>query len=155
MSKHMTLEYCHMGTERKIMIDDVMDTSLKGVWLSIANNFKGCASEDQDVLLSQEELSEFIEILTLVLNRKKGGGVIMNFEFYYPPVPPYKNGIAPGLQIIAYKHYNNYILQKLNAQIIREFKTKFFARRFINFLSKSCFNIHWIGGENPLCIRHF
>jgi hypothetical protein len=70
MSKHITLEYNHMDTERKIIIDDVRDTSLNGVWLSVANNFKGCENEEQDVLLTQEELSEFIGILTIILNRK-------------------------------------------------------------------------------------
>lgn len=71
MSKHMTIEYNHMGTERKIKIDDVRDISLKGVWLTVANNFEGCENEEQDVLLSQEDLLELIEILTMVSKRKE------------------------------------------------------------------------------------
>ena len=79
MSKHITLEYSggKVNLKRKIQIDDVRgDDSLDGIWLTITYDY-GDGNDGMDgmidALLTEQEFSEFIQVLTVVLNHKKEG----------------------------------------------------------------------------------
>jgi hypothetical protein len=74
----------------------------------------------------------------------------MAFECYYPPIPPYKNGISQDKQLVVYKRYDGYVIQTLMGKIVKELCTSIFLRQNIRKLKKQGFDIHWIKGDSPL-----
>jgi hypothetical protein len=74
----------------------------------------------------------------------------MAVELYYPPLPPFKNGISPDRQLVAYKRYDGYVIQTLMGKIVKEMDTGIFLRRNIRKLEEQGFDIHWVKGDSPL-----
>jgi hypothetical protein len=74
----------------------------------------------------------------------------MAFECYYPPIPPFKNGIPPDKQLVAYKRCEGYVIQTLMGRIVKKLGTSIFLRRNIRKLEEQGFDIHWVRGCSPL-----